>query len=157
MSRLIAVMFGLAFAVCANADQLSNLVERISKLEKRIAVLENECGIEKEKTPEEIAKKKAEEEKRIAQGKEIDAKIDAFLKEYFGVCVGDEVCMLTNRLSKGHMGNKKIKPLKPYGQFGNAVCYYADGNQLHETLTGNPHYQLSIHYSTKIKINPLNK
>ena len=55
MKKLIVVSVVLASIASVSADQMSDMAAKIEQLEKRIRVLEDECGIEREKTPEEIA------------------------------------------------------------------------------------------------------
>ena len=52
MKNLIVVSVVLASIASVSADQMSDMAAKIEQLVKRIRVLEDECGIEREKTPE---------------------------------------------------------------------------------------------------------
>ena len=126
MKKLIVVSVVLASIASVSADQMSDMAAKIEQLEKRIRVLEDECGIEREKTPEEIAHIEKEKAKKVAAEKAVDEKIDLFLKEYLGVQIGQDASVFTNKI--GRYGSEYELPvLKKYDYFDKAVGRVTEG------------------------------
>ena len=126
MKKLIVVSVVLASIASVSADQMSDMAAKIEQLEKRIRVLEDECGIEREKTPEEIAHIEKEKAKKVAAEKAVDEKIDHFLKEYLGVQIGQDASVFTNKI--GRYGSEYELPvLKKYDYFDKAVGRVTEG------------------------------
>ena len=126
MKNLIVVSVVLASIASVSADQMSDMAAKIEQLEKRIRVLEDECGIEREKTPEEIAHIEKEKAKKVAAEKAVDEKIDHFLKEYLGVQIGQDASVFTNKI--GRYGSEYELPvLKKYDYFDKAVGRVTEG------------------------------
>ena len=122
---LIVVSAVFASVASVSTDQMSDMAVKIEQLEKRIRVLEDECGIEREKTPEEVTKQKADADRKAVLGKEIDMKVDAFLKEYLGVKLGDGTERFTKKNDSDYRGTM-IPIVKKYGHFDQAVCWSVD-------------------------------
>lgn len=126
MKKLIVVSVVLASIASVSADQMSDMAAKIEQLEKRIRVLEDECGIEREKTPEEIAHIEKEKAKKVAAEKAVDEKVDLFLKEYLGVQIGQDASVFTNKI--GRYGSEYELPvLKKYDYFDKAVGMVTEG------------------------------
>lgn len=126
MKKLIVVSVVLASIASVSADQMSDMAAKIEQLEKRIRVLEDECGIEREKTPEEIAHIEKEKAKKVAAEKAVDEKVDLFLKEYLGVQIGQDASVFTNKI--GRYGSEYELPvLKKYDYFDKAVGRVTEG------------------------------
>ena len=126
MKNLIVVSVVLASIASVSADQMSDMAAKIEQLEKRIRVLEDECGIEREKTPEEIAHIEKEKAKKVAAEKAVDEKVDLFLKEYLGVQIGQDASVFTNKI--GRYGSEYELPvLKKYDYFDKAVGRVTEG------------------------------
>ena len=126
MKKLIVVSVVLASIASVSADQMSDMAAKIEQLEKRIRVLEDECGIEREKTPEEIAHIEKEKAKKVAAEKAVDEKIDHFFKEYLGVQIGQDASVFTNKI--GRYGSEYELPvLKKYDYFDKAVGRVTEG------------------------------
>ena len=126
MKKLIVVSVVLASIASVSADQMSDMAAKIEQLEKRIRVLEDECGIEREKTPEEIAHIEKEKAKKVAAEKAVDEKVDLFLKEYLGVQIGQDASVFTNKI--GRYGSEYELPvLKKYDYFDKAVGTVTEG------------------------------
>lgn len=126
MKKLIVVTVVLASVANASADQMSDMATKIEQLEKRIRVLEDECGIEREKTPEEIAQIASAKAKKVAAENAVDEKVDLFLKEYLGVQIGQDASVFTNKT--GRNGGGCVLPvLKKYDYFDNAVGVVTEG------------------------------
>lgn len=126
MKKLIVVSVVLASIASVSADQMSDMAAKIEQLEKRICVLEDECGIEREKTPEEIAHIEKEKAKKVAAEKAVDEKVDLFLKEYLGVQIGQDASVFTNKI--GRYGSEYELPvLKKYDYFDKAVGRVTEG------------------------------
>ena len=126
MKKLIVVSVVLASIASVSADQMSDMAAKIEQLEKRIRVLEDECGIEREKTLEEIAHIEKEKAKKVAAEKAVDEKIDHFLKEYLGVQIGQDASVFTNKI--GRYGSEYELPvLKKYDYFDKAVGRVTEG------------------------------
>lgn len=126
MKKLIVVSVVLASIASVSADQMSDMAAKIEQLEKRIRVLEDECGIEREKTPEEIAHIEKEKAKKVAAEKAVDEKVDHFLKEYLGVQIGQDASVFTNKI--GRYGSEYELPvLKKYDYFDKAVGRVTEG------------------------------
>lgn len=145
MKKLMAFIFGVSLLVCANADQLSNLVERIERLERRITILEHECAIESDRTQEEMAFEKKYAEKMSAVYNETNKRIDAFFKEYFGVCVGDGRSSLTNRNCSTYKNIVHIKSIKKFSIFDEARCVFDNDNLVGLELIA----KFDVKYSTE--------
>lgn len=126
MKILFAVAVALASVASVFADQMSDMAAKIEQLEKRIRVLEDECGIEREKTPEEIAQIEKDKAKKVAAEKAVDEKVDLFLKEYLGVQIGQDASVFTNKI--GQYGREYELPvLKKYDYFDKAVGKVTEG------------------------------
>ena len=126
MKNLIVVSVVLASIASVSADQMSDMAAKIEQLEKRIRVLEDECGIEREKTPEEIAHIENEKAKKVTAEKAVDEKVDLFLKEYLGVQIGQDASVFTNKI--GRYGSEYELPvLKKYDYFDKAVGRVTEG------------------------------
>lgn len=126
MKNLIVVSVVLASIASVSADQMSDMAAKIEQLEKRIRVLEDECGIEREKTPEEIAHIEKEKAKKVAAEKAVDEKVDLFLKVYLGVQIGQDASVFTNKI--GRYGSEYELPvLKKYDYFDKAVGRVTEG------------------------------
>ena len=126
MKNLIVVSVVLASIASVSADQMSDMAAKIEQLEKRIRVLEDECGIEREKTPEEIAHIENEKAKKVTAEKAVDEKVDLFLKEYLGVQIGQDASVFTNK--DGRCGSEYELPvLKKYDYFDKAVGRVTEG------------------------------
>lgn len=128
MKKLIVVSVVLASIASVSADQMSDMAAKIEQLEKRIRVLEDECGIEREKTPEEIAHIEKEKAKKVAAEKAVDEKIDLFLKEYLGVQIGQDASVFTNKIGRCDSGYEYELPvLTKYDYFDKAVGRVTEG------------------------------
>jgi len=145
MKKLITVCVGLIVAGCATITQLEETKgqlaaadTKIQDLEKRLARIEGDLyRVEVKSAPKaEKPEVKKPAEPKFVPAKEVeknvvDAKVDAFLKEYFGVQFGDSIDKFTGKAS-GALYNcryKGIPALKKFEYFDKAI-----GRFVHDKL-----------------------
>jgi len=131
MKRIVAVCCGLLIAGCATTDQLAESNAKIQELEKKIARIEGDLyKVEVKSAPKQIAEPKFVPAKEVEQNV-IDAKINAFIKEYLGVQFGDSIDKFPQKMERygSHMDNaaRAIPALKKFKYFDKAEGRFEDG------------------------------
>lgn len=131
MNKLIIVCAGMIVAGCATTDQLAEANARVQELEKRVAKIEGDLyKVEEKSAPKQVAEPKFVPAKEVEQNV-IDAKIDAFIKEYLGVQFGDGIDKFPKKMEGYgmHMDNQArvIPVLKKFKYFDKAEGRFEDG------------------------------
>jgi len=131
MNKLIMVCAGMIVAGCATTDQLAEANAKVKELEKRVAKIEGDLyKVEVKRAPKQVAEPKFVPAKEVEQNV-IDAKIDAFIKEYLGVQFGDGIDKFPQKMERygSHMDNRArvIPVLKKFKYFDKAEGRFEDG------------------------------
>lgn len=131
MNKLIIVCAGMIVAGCAPTGQLAEANARFQELEKRVAKIEGDLyKVEEKSAPKQTAEPKFVPAKEVEQNV-IDAKIDAFIKEYLGVQFGDGIDKFPKKMERygNHMDNRArvIPVLKKFKYFDKAEGRFEDG------------------------------
>ena len=118
-------------AGCATTDQLAEANAKVKELEKRVAKIEGDLyKVEVKRAPKQVAEPKFVPAKEVEQNV-IDAKIDAFIKEYLGVQFGDGIDKFPQKMERygSHMDNRArvIPVLKKFKYFDKAEGRFEDG------------------------------
>ena len=98
--------------------------------ESKAAEMAKEDGREAEAVAKEEERKRAEAEKAAKEAEEkkaVDAKIDAFLKEYLGVQFGDSIDKYPEVFVKQHPNKRVIPVLKKFRYFDKAYGEFYEG------------------------------
>ena len=137
MKKLITICVGLIVAGCATTTQLEETKgqlaaadTKIQDLEKRLARIEGDLYRVEVKSAPKVEKPEPPKpaEPKFVPAKEVekkvvDAKIDAFLKEYLGVQFGDSI----DKFSGGEKNCRVIPVLKKFKYFNKAYGKFIDG------------------------------
>ena len=127
MKKLITICVGLIVAGCATTTQLEEIEKRLARIEGDLYKVEVKSAPKVEK-PE--AKKAAQP--KFVPAKEVeknvvDAKIDAFLKEYLGVQFGDSIDKFPEMIDNRHTMERVVPVLKKFKYFDKAVARFTHG------------------------------
>lgn len=131
MNKLIMVCAGIIVVGCATTDQLAEANAKVKELEKRVAKIEGDLyKVEVKRAPKQVAEPKFVPAKEVEQNV-IDAKIDAFIKEYLGVQFGDGIDKFPQKMERygSLMDNRArvIPVLKKFKYFDKAEGLFEDG------------------------------
>ena len=131
MNKLTVICLGLIVGGCATTDQLAESNAKIQELEKKIARIEGDLyKVEVKSAPKQVAEPKFVPAKEVEQNV-IDAKINAFIKEYLGVQFGDSIDKFPQKMERygSHMDSiaRQIPVLKKFRYFDKAEGRFEDG------------------------------
>lgn len=131
MKKMIVICIGVIMAGCATTDQLKEANAKIQELEKKVARIEGDLyKVEVKSAPKQAAVPKLVPAKEVEQNV-IDAKINAFIKEYLGVQFGDSIDGFPQKMERygRHMDNlaRVIPVLKKFKYFDKAEGMFEDG------------------------------
>lgn len=150
MKKLITICVGLIVAGCATISQLEEIEKRLARIEgdttiqdheKRLVRIEGDLYRVEVKSAPKVEKPEVKKpaEPKFVPAKEVeknvaDAKVDAFLKEYFGVQFGDSIDKFPGKVLGGekdrsgvNISRKEIPVLKKFKYFNKAHGDFCDG------------------------------
>lgn len=130
MYKLTVICLGLIVGGCAT-NQLAESNNKIQELERRIARIEGDLyKIDVKSAPKQVVERTLNPAKEVERNV-VDAKINAFIKEYIGVQFGDSIEKYPQLIEgyTGYMSNivRRITVLKKFKYFDKAEGYFEDG------------------------------
>lgn len=134
MNRLCFVLTLLSVVLycgCVSQSDYDVLVADFRAMNDRVSKMESDLyKVEIKKAPRDTSAKV--EEKKFEPNKNvevavIDAKIEAFLKEYVGVKFGDDISTIKDDDESNGRYTRNIKLIKPFRYFDKAYLEFTDG------------------------------
>ena len=159
MKKLITICVGLIVAGCDNSGQLAEANAKIQDLEKRLARIEGDLYKIEVKSASKVEKQEVKKtaEPKFVPAKEVeknvvDAKIEAFLKEYLGAEFGDSIDKFPGGNDNNYPGccHKDIPMLKKFKYFDKGQVIFYNGKLYGMTIYAEIDRKYSLESTNKM-------